>query len=77
MIVQKPLLNFSAHVERPACPSCNARMMLARIMPIRIGVELQTFECPKCDHELTAEVPEEDPMKKAAGWLSSELWPPE
>ena len=25
-------------------------MMLARIMPARMGFELHTFECPKCDH---------------------------
>jgi hypothetical protein len=25
-------------------------MMLARIMPARIGFDLHTFECPKCDH---------------------------
>jgi hypothetical protein len=25
-------------------------MMLARIMPARIGFDIRTFECPKCDH---------------------------
>jgi hypothetical protein len=25
-------------------------MMLARIMPARMGFDLRTFECPKCDH---------------------------
>jgi hypothetical protein len=24
-------------------------MMLARIMPARVGFDIRTFECPKCD----------------------------
>jgi hypothetical protein len=24
-------------------------MMLARIMPVSVGFDLRTFECPKCD----------------------------
>jgi RNase P subunit RPR2 len=38
------------NIHRPACPKCHANMMLARIMPERMGFELHTFECPKCDH---------------------------
>ena len=76
MLPRNLFLHSAPHLERPTCPRCNARMMLTRIMPVRTGVELQTFECPKCVHELTAEVPDEDPLRKAAGWLSSELWPP-
>jgi transposase-like protein len=36
-------------IQRPACPECHAHMMLARITPARMGFDLQTFECPKCD----------------------------
>jgi hypothetical protein len=25
-------------------------MMLARILPARVGFDIRTFECPKCDH---------------------------
>ena len=25
-------------------------MMLARIMPARVGFDFRTFECPQCDH---------------------------
>ena len=25
-------------------------MMLARIMPARLGFDLRTFECPKCNY---------------------------
>ena len=42
--------NLNLHIHRPACPRCQAYMMLARIMPARMGFELPTFECPKCDH---------------------------
>jgi hypothetical protein len=51
--------------------------MLARISPGREGFELQSFDCPKCNHELTIEAAEVDPLRAAKGWLSSELRPPE
>jgi hypothetical protein len=70
---QKTPFNFAGRIERPLCPKCQTRMMLARLTPGRSGFELQYFDCPKCDHELTIEVPEVDPLKKAEGWLSGEL----
>ena len=46
-----PLPDYiSVRIQRPACPRCRAHMMLARIMPARIGFDLRIFECPKCDH---------------------------
>jgi hypothetical protein len=42
--------HINAQIHRPACPKCRAHMMLARIMPARLGFDLRTFECPKCDH---------------------------
>jgi len=48
-------------------------MMLARLIPSSDGFELQCFECPTCNHELTMEVAEVRPLKKAEGWLSGEL----
>jgi hypothetical protein len=39
------------YTHRPACPKCHAYMMLARIMPARVGFDLRTFECPRCDHQ--------------------------
>jgi hypothetical protein len=64
-------------IERPRCPKCRIRMMLAGVEPSFAGPDLWTFECPKC--ELAYNVPAEDPMNsnKAAGWLKSELRPPE
>jgi len=41
---------ISVHIQRPACPRYRAQMMLARIMPQSVGLDLRTFECPKCDH---------------------------
>jgi hypothetical protein len=34
-------------IERPRCPKCQGRMMLARIEPSPDGSDLRTFECPK------------------------------
>jgi hypothetical protein len=42
--------DITAFIHRPACPKCQAHMMLARIMPAGLGFNLRTFECPKCDH---------------------------
>jgi hypothetical protein len=52
-------------------------MMLVGIEPSFAGPDLRTFECPKC--ELTYKALVADPMKsnKMAGWLKSELRPPE
>ena len=64
-------------IERPRCPQCQGRTMLALIEAGPGHSDLRTFECPKCDH--TFRVVVEDPMKsdKAAGWQNSELKPPE
>jgi hypothetical protein len=49
--------HVNVHIQRPACPKCHTHMMLARIMPARMGFDLHTFECPKCDllHEVMVE----------------------
>jgi hypothetical protein len=65
-------------IERPACPKCKAPMMLASIEPARAGVDLHTFECAICNHELKALVAYEDPMKSRGlgRWLQGDLHPP-
>ena len=35
--------------QHPACPLCQAEMMLTRTMPARVGFDFRTFECPECD----------------------------
>ena len=41
-----------APIKRPACPKCQAQMMLARIVPAFLGTALHTFECAACNHVL-------------------------
>ena len=64
-------------IERPRCPKCSNRMMLASISPAAEGFDSRTFECAKCDHTLTRTVAR-DPMKsEAAGWQYSARKAPE
>jgi hypothetical protein len=60
-------------IERPRCPKCQNRMLLARIMPGPKGYDLRNFECDKCDQVVTRTVAT-DPMKSdVTGWLNGEL----
>jgi ribosomal protein S27AE len=62
-------------IERPRCPKCQGRMMLAHIEPGPDHSDLRTFECPKCDYVHKTLV--EDPLNSAkAGWLNSGLRAP-
>jgi hypothetical protein len=64
-------------IERPRCPRCHDRMLLARIMPGSKGYDLRSFECGKCDHVIKMTVAT-DPMKSdKLGWAAGELKPPE
>ena len=65
-------------IERPTCPKCKAPMMLASIVPTRAGLDLHTFECAICNHELKTLVAYEDPMKSRGlgRWLQGDLHPP-
>jgi hypothetical protein len=59
-------------IERPRCPKCQGRMMLARIEPGPAHSDLRIFECLKCAHVHKTVV--KDPMNSsAAGWLNGEL----
>jgi hypothetical protein len=68
----------SVAIERPACPKCKARMMLASIEPARPGVDLHKFECAVCNHVFETLAAHEDPMRsKGLGrWLQGDLHPP-
>jgi hypothetical protein len=65
-------------IERPACPKCQAQMLLARTVPARLGIDLHTFECAVCDHVLKTLTAYEDPMKSRAlgRWLEGDLRSP-
>jgi endogenous inhibitor of DNA gyrase (YacG/DUF329 family) len=40
-------------IIRPSCPTCGTRMSLVRIFPDKPGYDQRTFECPRCEHEVT------------------------
>jgi hypothetical protein len=62
-------------IERPRCPKCQGRMMLARIKHGPAHSDLRTFECPTCEHVEKRLV--EDPMNSGgARWQNSSLTPP-
>jgi hypothetical protein len=65
-------------IQRPACPKCQARMLLARIVPARLGIDSYTFERAVCDHVLKTLTAYEDPMKSRAlgRWLEGDLRSP-
>jgi ribosomal protein S27AE len=66
-----------ANIERPLCPQCGTRTMLARFEPGPQGYDYRRFECAKCNHVHMVTVAT-DPMKsEAAGWPAGELKPPE
>ena len=71
-------IQFAA-IERPACPKCNAQMMLVSIEPVRACVvDLHTFECAVCNQALKTLAAYEDPMRsKGLGrWLQGDLHQP-
>ncbi len=41
--------HVNVYIQRPDCPNCHTHTMLARITPVRMGFDIRTFECPKCD----------------------------
>jgi hypothetical protein len=72
-----PLGILPGAMERPRCPRCHSRMMLVGVSPAPAGHEQRQFECGKCSH-IQSSMAVSDPMKsRAAGWLSSDLKPPE
>jgi len=63
-------------IERPRCPTCHARMPLARIMTGPSGLDRRSFTCTTCpQHHKTS--PTADPMNAdTLGWLFADLNPP-
>ena len=57
---------------------CQAQMLLARIAPAHLDIDLYTFECAVCDHVLKTVTAYEDPMKSRAlgRWLQGDLRSP-
>jgi hypothetical protein len=64
-------------IQRPRCPQCTTRMIVADISPGPDGFEHRKFECRKCGH-IESEVVACDPLRSdAIGWLSGELGRPD
>ncbi len=40
-------------IAAPSCPRCGTRMLLVRILPARPGYDQRSYECPRCEHEIT------------------------
>jgi uncharacterized paraquat-inducible protein A len=45
--------NSLATPVRPVCSKCGALMWLIRIEPDQSGCALRTFECPRCQNQMT------------------------
>jgi DNA-directed RNA polymerase subunit RPC12/RpoP len=40
-------------VACPRCPKCGTKMALAYIFPHKLGQDQRTYECPRCEYEVT------------------------
>lgn len=45
-----PATPYSDSIERPSCSECGTATLLIGIEPERPGYEIQTFQCPNCEH---------------------------
>jgi hypothetical protein len=74
----KRQLSIIPIVERPACPTCKAPMILVSIELADPGIDLQKFDCDICNSVLESFAPYDDPMKSGglARWLQGDLYPP-
>jgi predicted RNA-binding Zn-ribbon protein involved in translation (DUF1610 family) len=52
-MLQAQLTLLRLAVDRPECPQCGGKMMIARIEPAAPRVDRHTFTCDRCDHSET------------------------
>jgi hypothetical protein len=71
-------INSIAAIERPACPQCNAPMMLVSIELACPSLDLRTFECAICNSVFESFAAYEDPTKSRdlGRWLQGDLHAP-
>jgi hypothetical protein len=71
-----PIVPF-VEIQRPACPKCQARILVARIVP-DAWASTYTHLSALCDHVLQTLTAYEDPMKSRAlgRWLDGDLRSP-
>jgi hypothetical protein len=65
-------------IQRPPCPRCGTRTMLARVTPGKPGIYIRTFDCPACGHVHQVVIAASDLMRagEADGWLRGQLQAP-
>lgn len=62
----------------PSCPECGTITTLTRVTRGHSGFDIQTLECPQCDHVYQTVSDLVDPMKsrKVNRWLMGQLQGP-
>jgi len=40
-------------IAAPSCPRCGTRTSLVHILPDKPGYDQRTYECPRCENEIT------------------------
>ncbi len=50
MTAYQPAMPHSDSIKRPACSKCGTATVLFGIEPDSPGLELLSFECPKCQN---------------------------
>ena len=55
IVMQMPasISSTRALLARPTCPRCGTQMWLERIEPDKPDYDKRTFECPRCQKEVT------------------------
>jgi hypothetical protein len=53
MAVDELIGSRPSQMACPSCPRCGTRMKLVRIFPNCPGYDERTYECPRCEHEVT------------------------
>ena len=57
MSLTQPATEYLNNISKPACPTCQKVMLLARIEPSgKPDYDIRTFECAVCGHSETNEV---------------------
>jgi hypothetical protein len=58
---------LTSAIALPSCPKCGTRMTLVHIFPDRPGYDQRTYECHRCEHEITEviEYPKADRLTAA------------
>ena len=53
MQISRSTSSVSPTVERPPCPRCGTQMWISNIEPDKPSHDRRTFECPRCQWEVT------------------------